>query len=259
MTSKPTFPDPWPAPQSLWADPPWILSGTSITAWFEVDLEAVKKVVSPAFESFSGEKGVFTRLRFYDIKFEPRDGSSAFKKEFSGGFKEAVIAFKGKCADVDGEFSAFMWTDDDTYIGWGREIFGWPLIRSEITLDGKSWGDASAVNSSCRVKSKDFDLSLVMDEASGQQHPLGKGANWLTPRRVIFPQGNEPERRDLNIVRPTIIDEGKFFIHEGEVSFVTKSDSIVAGLSPLTKPVIHRHADFKICVGDNVETIQGVC
>jgi hypothetical protein len=253
----PKFPDPWPAPQMLWADPPWILSGTSITAWFEVDKAAVKKLVSPAFEGISGEKGVLTRLRFYDIKFEPRDGSADFKREMSGGFKEAVIAFKGRCADIEGEYSAFMWTDDDRYIGWGREIFGWPLIRSEITLEGRSWGDSSQPNSKCRVKSKDFNLSLLMNDASGQQQELGKGANWLTPRRVIFPQGNEGERRDLNVVRPTIIDDGKFYVHEGEVSFATKSESILSGLLPLTKSVIHRHVNFKICVGDNVETIQG--
>jgi Acetoacetate decarboxylase (ADC) len=257
MTNKPTFLDPWPAPQHLWADPPWILSGTSITAWFEVDEAAVRNVVSPSFTSFSGDHGVFTRLRFYDIKFEPRDGTDEFKKKMSGGFKEAVIAFKGSFADVPGEFSAFMWTDDDTYIGWGREIFGWPLIRSEITLEGKSWGDSAQKNSSCRVKSADFDLSLVMEDSTAVEHPVGMGANWLTPRRVIFPSGDEPDRHDLNIVLPTIINPGNFYVHEGEVSFSADSNSIVAGLNPISKPIIHRHKDFRICVGDNVRTIQG--
>ena len=48
MTDKPLFPHPWPAPQHLWADPPWILSGTSITAWFEVDADVVANLVSHA-------------------------------------------------------------------------------------------------------------------------------------------------------------------------------------------------------------------
>jgi hypothetical protein len=60
------------------------------------------------------------------------------------------------------------------------------------------------------------------------------------------------------LVRPTIIDPGNFYVHQGEVNFDIKPGSIISGLKPLTKPVIHRHAKFKICVGDNVETIQGI-
>jgi len=258
MSVKPHFPNPWPAPQHLWADPPWILSGTSITAWFEVDKKAVVNLVSPAFKSLTGDAGVITRLRYYDIKFEPRDGTPEFKKKFSGSFKEGVVAFKGSIADVDGEFSAFMWTDDDTYIGWGREIFGWPLIRSQFTLRGKAWDASSKEPTSCRVQSSDFDLTLTMDDDSAVEQAIGKGPNWLTPRRVIFPAGDEPDRHDLNVVRPTIIDPGNFYVHQGEVNFDIKPGSIISGLKPLTKPVIHRHTKFKICVGDNVETIQGI-
>jgi hypothetical protein len=258
MSGKPHFPNPWPAPQHLWADPPWVLSGTSITAWFEVDAKAVANLVSPAFKSLTGDTGVITRLRFYDIKFEPRDGTPEFKKKFGGTFKEAVVAFKGSIADVDGEYGALYWTDDDIYFSWGREIFGWPLIKSDITLKGKVWDASSKDQTHCRVQSSDFDLSITMDDDSAVEQAIGKGPNWLTPRRVIFPAGNEPDRHDLNIVRPTIIDPGNFYVHQGSVMFDVKTGSMISGLKPLTKPVIHRHANFKICVGDNVETIQGI-
>jgi hypothetical protein len=75
---------------------------------------------------------------------------------------------------------------------------------------------------------------------------------------VIFPAGTESDRHDLNVVRPTILDAGNFYVHQGEVSFGVDEGSIIEGLAPLTTPVIHRHANFKICVGDNVETIQGI-
>lgn len=255
---QPIFADPWPAPQHLWADPPWILSGTSITAWFETDLVTVEKLVSPSFKCAIGDKGVITRLRFYDIAFEPRDGSAEFKKKMSGRFKEAVIAFKGSFADIDGEFSAFMWTDDDVYMGWGREIFGWPLIRSNIRLNGTHWGNPSSEGTISRVTSDDFDLSLTIDESPGEEQALGQGANWLTPRRFLFLSEDEAERRDLNVVRPTILEVGNFFVHNGEVSCKINPNSIIAGLNPLMKPIIHRHSGFKICVGDNVKTIRGV-
>lgn len=258
MTQSQKFPHPWPAPQQLWADPPWILSGTSVTAWFEVDSKVVANLVSPSFQSLCGKEGVFTRLRFYDINFEPRDGSKEYKIQMSGAFKEAVIAFKGSFAQAGGEYSAFMWTDDDTYIGWGREIFGWPLIRNEITLTGHTWNSSSSDDTWCQVKSNDFDLSLTMDDASGVEQPIGDGPNWLTPRRVIFPAGIEPDRHDLNIVRPTILEAGKFSVHKGNVSFKVQDKSVISGLNPLTTPVIHRHTNFKICVGDNVETVRGI-
>jgi hypothetical protein len=97
-----------------------------------------------------------------------------------------------------------------------------------------------------------------MDDGSGVEQAIGKGPNWLTPRRVIFPAGTESDRHDLNVVRPTILDAGNFYVHQGEVSFGVDEGSIIEGLAPLTTPVIHRHANFKICVGDNVETIQGI-
>lgn len=256
--SKPHFPNPWPAPQQLWADPPWILSGTSVTAWFELDQEMIRSLVSPSFEPLCGDKGVITRLRFYEIDFVPRDGDANFKEKMRGFFKEAVLAFKGRFGNVDGEYSAFMWTDDDVYIGWGREIFGWPLIREEIVLTGPAWSDSSTEKTTCSVTSKDFKLSLHVDNHPGRLESLGKGPNWLTPRRVIFPSGDESDRHDLNIVRPTIIDPGEFFIHTGGVNFSIKQDSIIEGLKPLTDAVIHRHSNFTICVGDNVETISGI-
>jgi hypothetical protein len=248
---------PWPAPQSLWADPPWILSGTSLTAWFESDSRVVESLVSSNFKSELGETGVVTRLRFYDINFEPRDGDPGYKKEMSGSFKEAVIAFKGEISGIKGEFSAFMWTDDDQYIGWGREIFGWPLIRNRFELGGTFWGDLSDSQTISRVVGKDFDLSLTIPNEPGTKLDLPASANWLTPRRILFPSGEEPERRDLNIVRPTIIQKGDLFQHSGTVKFHCETTSTVYGLAPLTGCVVHRHANFRICVGDNVQTIKG--
>ena len=33
----------------------------------------------------------------------------------------------------------FMWADDEAYTTWGREVFGWPILRGEFTFEGTIW------------------------------------------------------------------------------------------------------------------------
>ena len=30
-----------------------------------------------------------------------------------------------------------MWSDSDTYMHWGRDVFGWPVIRAPVELEGE--------------------------------------------------------------------------------------------------------------------------
>ena len=257
MGSSSNFLDPWPGPDKLWADPPWKLSGTSVTAWYHSDIKTVQKIVSPSFIPTPNKDGVITRIRFYQVNFEPSEGDKQFKEKYSGKFDEAVIAFKGSVAGIEGEYSAFMWTEDDAYMTWGREVFGWPLTRSKIVHTGIHWGDATSSISTSTILGRDFDFKVSVDSSPGVEAPISGGAKWLTPRRILFPFNQEPERRDLLVVSPTIIKPGNFYHHQGAVQFNAQPTSIISGLEPLGDCVIHRHTNFEIQVGDRVETIRG--
>jgi len=255
MSPKNEFSSPWPAPEALWADPPWILSGTAITAWFETDTSAVVEELSPAFVPMRGERGTPTRLRFYEINYEPRDGDAKARASSSGTFREAVIAFKGTITDVDGEFSAYMWTDDDRYMTWGREIFGWPLVRGDIRLSGALWGSSVEKSTVCQLVQSEYTLSIEVDSGEGTKGPEGPAVNWLTPRRILFPGGGGSERRDLNIVRPTVLEAGRSLSHGGRVNIESGPAGVMSKFTPLGSVAINSLTGFRICVGDHVETI----
>jgi hypothetical protein len=257
MTNAREFADPWPAPEAMWADPPWLMSGISVTAWFETSPAAVSALLSPDFEPQCGTGGVPTRVRFYRVDFEPRDGDEEYRRQMAGQFLEAVIAFKGRIAGVTGEFSAYMWTDSDTYLCWGRENFGWPLTRARFELTGGIWGDAGSAASSCRVTRRDFSWTLEVDASQADEVAAGPSPNWLTPRRILFPGGSEPERRDLLVVRPEVRRAGRFTHRTGTLTLDAVGDSWVATLAPLGPVEVHVLEDFQICVGHDVRIVPG--
>ena len=252
------FLDPWPSPESMWADPPWIMSGSSVTAWFGTDADAVRNLLSPSFVPLEGVDGVPTRLRFYDIKFEPRDGSPQEKARGAGTFREAVIAFKGSIAHVDGEFSAWMWSDGDVYNSWGREVFGWPMMRARINIEGALFDSDVLSQTKFSLVTEEFSLNLeVHDEPIEELTPM-PSVNWLTPRRILFPGGQEAERRDLLVVRPKVLKPGLFTRHSGNLWQEGGQGTWISNLKPLGDVVVHRSKNFLISVGDVVDTVSGV-
>jgi Acetoacetate decarboxylase (ADC) len=256
MTSSRQFADPWPAPNAPWADPPWIMSGTSATAWFETPAAAVAALLSPVFEPLTGVAGVPTRLRFYQIDYEPRDGGVEFRRRMAGRFREAVIAFKGRIAGHEGEYSAYMWTDCAPYLSWGRENFGWPLVSGDIELTGQLWDGPAGAGTHCQLRAHGFACTLDLDGPTADDLPATPGAGWLTPRRILFPGGGEAERRDLLIVRPAVLEAGRLTRRAGRMRLDAPAGSWIASLAPPGDVDIHALEGFRICVGDDVSTVR---
>jgi hypothetical protein len=250
------FADPWPAPGVLWADPPWIMSGTSLTAWFEAPVAAVGALLSPAFEPLTGASGVPARLRFYQVDYEPRDGGADFRRRMAGSFREAVIAFKGRIAGHEGEYSAYMWTDCEPYLCWGRENFGWPLVRGDIKLTGHLWGGPVEAGTHCQLRVNGFTCALDLNGPPGEDMPGAPGSSWLTPRRILFPGGSEPERRDVLLVRPAVLETGRLTRRAGHLRLDAPAGSWIASLAPVGGVEIHALEEFRICVGADVSTVR---
>jgi hypothetical protein len=249
------FQPPWPAPDAVWNDPPWILSGRCLTAWFETEPETVKSIVSPSFKPKIDKSGVITRVRFYNVAYEP--GSDALQSGAkSGVFREAVIAFRGEIAGVSGEYSAFMWTDDFTYSTWGREIFGWPLQLKKISLEGEFWGEKNKKTVS-DVKGDDYRITLKLKSINREKLEVGSGQVWLTPRRTLILDNDNKERSDLLLVRPKILEPGTMQSASGSLTLETKSSSTLHGLQPINGVNFNLHKNFKILVGSDVRVLKG--
>ena len=130
---------PWPSPHPAWQDPPWLLAGRVVTAWFLAPWGVAEAVMSPDLLPERAEQ-IRVRLRFYELTFIAlgnNPGQSLAPKE--GRFREAVVGFPARFKERNGELSLFMWTDSDTYLMWAREAFGWPLLKGAIALTGDIW------------------------------------------------------------------------------------------------------------------------
>src|SRR5581483_5120183 len=94
--------DPWPPPQPAWCDPPWALTGRSITAWFSAPRDVVAGTLSPDLLPDGDDFRV--RFRFYDLTFRA-EGPAASQPlaPRTGDFREAAFGVPAVCDAITGE------------------------------------------------------------------------------------------------------------------------------------------------------------
>jgi hypothetical protein len=245
---------PWPSPHPAWQDPPWLLAGRVVTAWFMVPWHVAEGAMSPDLLPERTDE-VRIRLRFYELTFEAlgeNPGQSLAPTE--GNFREAVVGFPARFGELVGEVSLFMWTDSDTYLMWAREAFGWPLLRGDITLEGGMWSRDDLQGASGRaVVDTDWGSAELLEATVSD--PTGSGspaAWWLTPRRLVQRGGLDGERRELLAVRPGVRKAGERYSGSGRVAFDFREPHPLAALGGASAEL--ELADgFELLVAETVE------
>lgn len=254
------FRDPWPSPQSAWSDPPWVLEGRVVTAWFMVDRRAVSQILSPDLLPRNAQPRVRMRVRFYDVLFTAQGAGQ--REGSTGRFREAVVAFSGSVGSVDGEVSLFMWTDDDTYMMWGREVFGWPLERAQFHFEESLWAAGELPGVTCRLQGaararcRTGELGLEVSEAVPSEQSL-PASTWITPRRVLRRAGLDPELREVLLVRPKILQSGQRYEARGNAWLDFRPDHALSGVSG-SASAFEIVDGFRISVGADVEVVSRV-
>jgi hypothetical protein len=166
-----------------------------------------------------------------------------------------VFALPAEVMGIAGEVSTHMWTDDDTYLHWGREVFGWPLQRGEITLSGPLWSDGGN-HGAAHVKTPAGDASLeVVGPAHGSAPSPGTPSMpWLTPRRVLASGSLGHGTVEITAVEPVVVRPG-----ERELIHATAAMSFARGhplhgleIAPLRAEV---HRGFELLVGSSVSVV----
>lgn len=242
--------DPWPSPQQAWQDPPWLMTGRSLTAWFDVPWSFMRRSMSPDLLPPEAARARI-RLRFYDLAFRSlgvRQAGSLAPRE--GRFREAVVGLPAVAQGTAGEVSIFMWADAEPYLTWGREVFGWPLLRGQLDLLGPIWDrtpDVDAVGS-CLLQSaagsaRLDDIHLTAKTGTGSPSGL-----WLTPRRTLLAAGLAGETRDVLVVRPDVRRAGVRFAGRCRVTFEFDEPHPLAELGTL---------DADLDVADGFELVVG--
>jgi hypothetical protein len=215
--------------------------------------------MSPDLLPAPADEPLTMRLRFYDVCFAPLGADSP---EGGGRFREAVVAVSGSVGDFEGEVSLFMWTDSNTYMTWGREVFGWPLRRGEFSLVGPLWeaddlspgrsGEAE-IAGTCEATLADGTVAVAVKTiraASGGVRP----AIWITPRRILRAAGCMTDEREVLVVRPEILAAGTKYEASGEATLSFRSGHPLAGV-PVPATSLDVVDGFRIVVGTKVEAI----
>lgn len=113
---------------------PWRMRGRTIALWYRLQVPDEARRHVPPECKLSADPVV--RARFWDMQHDA--GLPAADGDLPSRFREAVVAFPVECAGVAGDFTTHMFTDDPTYIAFGRETMGWPLRFGAIEISEPS-------------------------------------------------------------------------------------------------------------------------
>ncbi len=240
--------------QLAWPDPPWRISGRTLTAWFAIEREVLERALPPGLRC-SPTEPTWARLRFYDASFESlAEGPTHPLVPRSGTFREAVIAFPACAGGTSGDATMFMWADSEAYTTWGREIFGWPILRGQVDLEGSLWGPEVTDSSTggARATMTAGSAAMVGAKLAGRRESGRAGGCWLTPRRTLQRAGLDGERTEVVAARPRLLDPGRAYDCHAEVRLDLDPTHPLHGLRVAAHDVSFVDG-FKMIVGEQLE------
>jgi hypothetical protein len=238
-----------------WPDPPWIMSGTTVTVWFEPPEFLLSALLGDTFADHDNP-GRLARVRFYDVVFSGHGTERRDDSNLDGSFREAVVAVPARAHDVTGEISTYMWTDSQAYLTWGREVFGWPLQAGAFELDGPLWSGAG-VTGSALARSPNGTIAVsISAAASPAPSPAEAGpVTWLTPRRLLYPAGPYRETVQITAIVPQVITAGSRLAVDATAKLSFGAGHILSSVA--VQPVRSEiHRDFELLVGSTAEVIH---
>jgi acetoacetate decarboxylase len=239
-----------------WCDPPWLITGRSITGWFPVPRTVLEASVPPRLRREGGDD--WARLRFYDARFQACGASEeAHLAPRAGAFREAVVAFAAVAGELEGDGTMFMWADDEAYTTWGREVFGWPILRGGFTFEGTIWDSplAAGARGSAMLRAS-AGTAAIGDVRLGEQIDSStSGGWWITPWRRLERAALDGERTDVVAARPRIVRPGRTYDATGAIRLEFAPGHPLHGLVPQADRVVVVDG-FELIVGGDVEIVD---
>jgi hypothetical protein len=235
-------------------DPPWLMTGRSLTAWFMVPWQTIEASLSPDLRPAYADS-TRIRLRFYDLTYAAlSDDRAGVTAPRTGRFREAVFGVPARFGETVGEVSVCMWADGSDYIAWGREVFGWPVLPGSFELEGGFWGGGRAPGTSATMNAAAGSVALADVDLSPESSPSSPAGVWLTPRRRLERASLGEDARDVLVVRPEVRRPGRR--SSGSCRVVVDLDPAHPFGSLTTVDADLEGADgFEIVVGANVDVL----
>src|SRR5262249_38622993 len=143
----------------------------------------------------------------------------------------------------------------DSYMAWGREIFGWPLVRAQFDFDGPLWSaePLSEISGASRASSAAGSLGIRIAAGSLSQGGV-RAATWITPRRVPRRGGLDPDTREVLLVRPEVLAPGRRYEAQGEAWLAFPAHHPLAAI-PVEAPSFEIIDGFRLRVGAEVDVV----
>lgn len=233
-----------------WPDAPWRMRGTTVTAWFAPPKPLAESLLGPLCDASPDR---VARVRFYDVEFA--GAQHPLRTAGYGHFREAVVAFPARSGQLIGEVSAFMWTDSETYLTWGREIFGWPLRSASFDLAGEAWHGGSGEGSGrATFEGGRITIEFINSAPSRDVMPVPGAGTWITPRVIIPSAPLIRPQIEINAVEPHIIVPGSCRQVKANLQLSFPANHPLHKLTPaITRAELH--SGFEIIVGETIHTL----
>ena len=241
-------PGAWPSPVGAWPDPPWRMTGRMVTGYFDLPWSVLNEITHPDFLPKDEKSTVPSRVRFYELN------------SVGHTFREAVIGSPVHYEGIDGESTFVIWTDSEIYQTWGREVFGWPILRGGISFSGALWNPkiSTGATGTCQVECRDGEIVLDVDsgleETSADSEWRLTRSDWLCPRRVVCPGSPGNSAHKVVRITPTVEQPGCSFTTSGHVSFRFTPGHPLARLGEIGVDV-EVIDGFEMIVGDHVDLV----
>jgi len=175
------------------------------------------------------------------------------------------VAFQVASGVIPSEISVFMWTDSDVYLAWGREAFGWPLVRGTFRLSGALWGavperqatpeSQMQLGAAASVEVAGGSLGLTNVALASAAGPGVAPAEWIVPRRLLLWSPHRHDYREILVVSPRILAPGDRFEGSAELIVELSESSPLHGVIHSQKCEVVAASGFKLLVGADIRAM----
>ncbi len=204
---------------SAYGPAPWHLSGRVLTIWYRlVDPDEARRQIPLPLEV---PDDPLCRARFYELSMDAGYGDEiANLNPEQAQFFEAVIAIECSYQGVTGDCSVHMYSDNSTYIAWGREAIGWPLKQGKISLS-KPW-KPHQLDAGVRITGKlerfgSQLMSATIELSEPKSVNTAALPSWFSHKLIPAVEGGQPDVNQLILAGPSRMHIGTVWEAHGHL------------------------------------------
>jgi len=202
--------------------PPWHMTGRTIAIWYKAaDPGEVRRHIP---QHLRVDDDPIVRARFWDMRHDAGLGDAwpAHYPE-QPTFREAVVAFPVHVNGELADYPTYMYSDDPTYVAFGRETMGWPVRMGAIDvsppLPSPQLKPGVVLTGELRKSSVSVMRASLTLTSKAQEKPPSRLPRWISTRVVPRVDSSEPELVQLVESGPDNVRWGQIWDADAVLEF----------------------------------------